>query len=54
MSKVEYITDEKRKFIVPKELIKGKRHLTAAEIKILEKNQNHNEDKTWKNFFLFI
>ena len=52
MSKVEYITDGTKTFEVPKELLKGKRHLTAAEIKILEKNQNYNEDSTWKNFYV--
>lgn len=52
MSKVEYITDEKIKFTVPKELLKGKRHLTPAEIKILKQNQNYNEDKTWNNFYV--
>ncbi len=38
--------------IVSEELIKGKRHLTAEEIEILEKNLNHNEDPTWNNFYV--
>ena len=38
--------------IVPAELIKGKRHLTAAEIEVLEKNLNHNDDPTWNNFYV--
>ena len=38
--------------IVPAELIEGKRHLTPAEIEILEKNQNHNEDPEWNNFYV--
>ncbi len=37
---------------IPEELLKGKRHLTSAEIEVLEKNLNHNEDPTWNNFFV--
>ena len=37
---------------VPAELLKGKRHLTAAEIEVLEKNLNHNDDPTWNNFYV--
>ena len=32
---------------VPLELLEGKRHLTAEEIEVLEKNLNHNTDQTW-------
>ena len=52
MSKVELITDGKKTITVPKELLKGKRHLTASEIKILKQNQNHNEDESWNNFYV--
>ena len=38
--------------VVPAELLKGKRHLTAAEIEVLEKNLNHNDDPTWNNFYV--
>lgn len=37
---------------IPEELLKGKRHLTAAEIEVLEKNLNHNDDPTWNNFYV--
>lgn len=37
---------------IPEELLKGKRHLTESEIEILEKNLNHNEDSSWKNFYV--
>ena len=38
--------------VVPAELLKGKRHLTTAEIEILEKNLNHNDDPTWNNIYV--
>ena len=38
--------------VVPAELLKNKRHLTSAEIEILEKNLNHNDDPTWNNFYV--
>lgn len=38
--------------MVPEELLKGKRHLTQAEIEILEKNNNHNVDSSWDNFYV--
>lgn len=37
---------------VPEELLKGKRHLTSAEIEVLEKNLNHNDDPSWNNFYV--
>lgn len=37
---------------IPAELIKNKRHLTAAEIEILEKNLNHNDDPSWNNIYV--
>lgn len=45
-------TSKKTKITVPEELIKGKRHLTAAEILVLEKNQNVNSDLTWENIYV--
>ena len=38
--------------VVPAELLKNKRRLTPAEIEVLEKNQNHNDDPTWSNFYV--
>ncbi len=38
--------------VVPAELLKGKRHLTTAEIEILEKNLNYNDDPTWNNIYV--
>ena len=37
---------------VPAELLKNKRRLTPAEIEVLEKNLNHNEDPSWSNFYV--
>lgn len=37
---------------IPEELLKGKRHLTDAEIEILEKNQNSNSDGSWENVYV--
>lgn len=37
---------------IPEELLKGKRHLTSAEIEVLEKNLNHNDDPSWNNFYV--
>ena len=51
MVKIESPSDYKLKNI-PEELLKGKRHLTAAEIEVLEKNLNHNEDPSWNNFYV--
>ena len=55
MVKLEIISDEVKKVAIPQELqelVKGKRHLTKAEIEILEKNLNHNEDPSWDNFYV--
>ena len=38
--------------VVPAELLKNKRRLTPAEIEVLEKNLNHNEDPSWNNFYV--
>ena len=51
MVKIESPSDYKLKNI-PEELLKGKRHLTVAEIEVLEKNLNHNEDPSWDNFYV--
>ena len=37
---------------LPEALLKGKRHLTKGEIKILIANSNYNEDSTWKNVYV--
>ena len=46
------IIERKCEDTVPLELLEGKRHLTAEEIEVLEKNLNHNTDKTWSNVFV--
>ncbi len=51
MVKIESLSDFSSE-TVPSELIKGKRHLTAEEIAILEKNLNHNDDPSWNNFYV--
>ena len=51
MVKIEKFSDYSTA-VVPEELLKGKRHLTKAEIEILEKNQNYNDDPSWKNFYV--
>lgn len=43
---------KQEKIVVPEELLKGKRHLTQAEVEILEKNNNHNVDPSWNNFYV--
>ena len=55
MVKLEILNDEVKKVELPQELnelVKTKRHLTKAEIEILEKNLNHNEDPSWSNFYV--
>ena len=55
MVKLEVLKDVKKKVEIPQELtelLKRKRHLTKAEIEILEKNLNHNEDPSWENFYV--
>ena len=52
MVKIETPAESKKSIKIPKELLVGKRHLTKDEIQILEKNMNHNEDETWKNFYV--
>ncbi|MBP3710206.1 MAG: DUF4954 family protein [Treponema sp.] len=37
---------------VPVELIKHKRHLTEAEIELLEKNLNSSDDASWQNVYV--
>ncbi len=51
MVKVEQLAENEIKNI-PKNLFEGKRHLTAKEIEILEKNLNHNSDLSWNNFYV--
>lgn len=51
MVKVEQLAENEIKN-VPKNLFEGKRHLTAKEIEILEKNLNHNSDPSWNNFYV--
>ena len=52
MVKVETNNTKNLAYDIPKELLVGKRHLTKAEIEILEKNLNHNDDETWNNFYV--
>ncbi len=52
MVKVEEINITQVPTAIPEELLKGKRHLNPAEIEILEKNLNHNEDPSWNNFYV--
>lgn len=51
MVKVEQLAENEIKN-VPKNLFEGKRHITAKEIEILEKNLNHNSDPSWNNFYV--
>ena len=52
MVKVEVLDKKPESVSIPQELLKGKRHLTKAEIELLEKNLNHNDDPTWNNFYV--
>lgn len=49
MIKVTYSKDKKSSVIFPEDIILGKRHLTANEITILEKNLNSSEYPDWSN-----
>lgn len=50
MVKVEKL--ESKKIIIDEKLLKGKRHLTSAEIKLLKSNNNHAECDCWENFYV--
>ena len=52
MVKVELFEEKDKSVNIPQELLKGKRHLTSAEIEILEKNDNFCEDPQWTNFYV--
>lgn len=52
MVKVELVKKKSNDIDIPLEVLKGKRHITREEIRILEKNGNHNEDSSWNNFFV--
>ena len=52
MVNVEEFVEKHDALAIPKELLKGKRHLNKNEIEILEKNLNHNDDPTWENFYV--
>ena len=52
MVKVELQSDIDSKYTLSPELLKGKRHLTRDEIEILEKNNNHNTDSSWNDFYV--
>ena len=49
---VQVTYTDKRPLSVPPELTAGKRHLTQAEIDVLEKNQNTSDDPSWHNFYV--
>lgn len=52
MPKVTFIEKKDKILNVPAGLAAGKRHLTAQEIAILEKNQNSSEFDSWENVFV--
>lgn len=52
MPTLTFIDINDPKPVVPEELLKGKRHLTPAEISVLEDNLNSNTDPTWDNFYV--
>lgn len=52
MPTVTYIHKDSINISVPQELTAGKRHLTGAEICILESNLNTSEDPAWLNVYV--
>lgn len=52
MSTLTFIDESKSLIKVPKQYLKGKRHLTDTEISVLVDNLNSNEDVSWKNVWV--
>ena len=52
MPSLTFVNINDKKLSIPEELLKGKRHLTPAEISVLEDNLNTNTDGTWENFYV--
>jgi hypothetical protein len=52
MLKVTYLEKENIHCEIPESLLVGKRHLTGAEISILEGNLNSSKDSAWQNFYV--
>ncbi len=51
MVNVDY-KEEMASVTIPESLLKGKRHLTKSEIRVLQKNSNYNEDSSWSNVYV--
>ncbi|MCR4953456.1 MAG: DUF4954 family protein [Treponema sp.] len=51
MVNVDY-KEEVSSVTIPESLLKGKRHLTKSEIRVLQKNSNYNEDSSWRNVYV--
>ena len=52
MPRVTLISEKKEDFSAPQNLLKGKRHLTKEEIKILIQNRNISSDPEWQNIYV--
>ncbi len=52
MSTLSFIEKNLSDIQIPAELLEGKRHLTPAEISVLEDNLNSSDDGTWSNFYV--
>lgn len=52
MPSLTFFNPKETNIEVPKELLKGKRHLTPAEISVLDDNLNSSEDPSWQNVFV--
>ncbi len=52
MPKVRYLNELNISGEVPKELLDGKRHLTAKEVYVLIQNRNISSDPDWQNVYV--
>lgn len=52
MSTLTFINNIALEIKVPQEYLKGKRHLTSAEISVLIDNLNYSEDNKWQNVYV--
>ncbi len=49
MPSLTFFNPHKTNIVIPENLFKGKRHLTPAEISVLDDNLNTSEDPAWQN-----
>src|SRR5574344_2093532 len=52
MPTVTLLSEKKNDSVPPKELLQGKRHLTAKEVYVLIQNRNSSSDPDWQNVYV--